>query len=184
MPSAGSTTLLRGFKVSVAVLDAFLAANGVDETFGTPPFYKDHPDKDPISRLLVDKIAAATGAAAAAVDKTRFRVLIPSAEGHNSSTVAYITHAWVTVYAHREVDMERELPSELPAGFDKLREEVLGFTKRVDEADQIPDEGKLGIYLVHTYDARGNFVPQEFRDRMVVSLTSRSILPLLCPLRC
>lgn len=177
MPSAGSTTLLRGFKVSVAVLDAFLVANGIDETFGTPPFYQDHPDKDPISRLLVNKIAAAIGLAAA-VDKFRFRVLIPSAEGHNPSTVAYITHAWVTVYAHREVDMERELPAELPAGLEKLREEVLGFAEQVHAADRIPDEGKLGIYLVHTYDARGNFVPQEFRDRMAVSLLSNPLLPI------
>src|SRR5690349_1763323 len=42
----GSTTLVRGFKVSVATLDAFLAANNVYETYGTPPFYGRHPDKD------------------------------------------------------------------------------------------------------------------------------------------
>jgi len=57
----GSITILRGFKVSVAVFDAFLAANHVDETYGTPPFYRDHPDKDAISVLLYTKITAAGG---------------------------------------------------------------------------------------------------------------------------
>lgn len=75
------------------------------------------------------------------------------------STVAYVSHNWVTVYAHCEAYRERDLPPELPRGFDKLRERVLGFTKQVDKADQIPDGGKLGIYKVHTYDIRGNFVP-------------------------
>ncbi|KAN0068591.1 hypothetical protein V8E54_013315 [Elaphomyces granulatus] len=56
-----------GFKVSVAVLDAFLAANGVDETNGTPPFYKHHPDEDPI---LYTKITKAGGTA----DKNKFRL--------------------------------------------------------------------------------------------------------------
>lgn len=121
-----STTLLRGFKVSVAVLDAFLVANGVDKTYGTPPFFDRHPDDDPISRFLFDKIVAATGKATA-VDKTRFCIFIPSQEGHNASTVAYVAYAWVAVYAHREVDLEQDLPSEFPAGFDQLRDEVLEF---------------------------------------------------------
>lgn len=168
MPSAGSTTLLRGFKVSVAVLDAFLAANGVDETFGTPPFYKDHPDHDPISRLLADKIRAAAPTTDP-VDKTRFRVLIPAAEGHSPSAVAYVVHAWATVYAHREVDLDRDLPADAPPGFAQLRDEVLGFVQRVDPAGRIPDEGKLGLYMVHTFDSRGTYLPQEFLDRMVVS---------------
>lgn len=168
MPSAGSTTLLRGFKVSVAVLDAFLAANGVDETFGTPPFYKDHPDHDPISRLLADKVSAAS-ATTDAVDKTRFRVLIPAAEGHSPSAVAYVAHAWATVYAHREIDLDRDLPAGAPPGFAQLRDEVLAFVPRVDPAARIPDEGKLGLYLVHTFDSRGTYLPQEFLDRMVVS---------------
>lgn len=77
--------------------------------------------------------------------------------------------------------MERELPSELPAGFKKLTEEVLGFAEQTDEADRIPHEGKLGIYMVHTYDARGNFVPQEFLDRMMVSLIF-SLIPRPPPL--
>lgn len=170
MPSSGSTSILRGFKVSVAVLDAFLAANGVDETFGYPPFYSEHPDKDPISVLLSSKIAAAAGAEAAGVDKSRFRVLIPQCEGLNHSTVAYVTQAWATVYAHRELDIDRDLPSEAPAEFEGLKREILSFTERVDASDRIQDEGRSGVFMVYTYDIRGEFVPQELRDRFVVSI--------------
>jgi hypothetical protein len=73
----GSTTILRGFKVSVAVLDAFLAANGVDETNGTPPLYKHHPDED-----LISEITKAGGTA----NKNKFRVIIPSREGYNPTS--------------------------------------------------------------------------------------------------
>ncbi|KUI60009.1 hypothetical protein VP1G_07251 [Cytospora mali] len=117
MPTAGSVTLLRGFKISVATLDAFLGANGVDETYGSPPFYKDHPDKDDISKLLYAKITQAGGTA----DKNCFRVMIPAKEAHNTSTVAYVTWPWATVYAHREVVLDRDLPLEVPAGFEELR---------------------------------------------------------------
>lgn len=73
MPSLGSTTILRGFKISITLLDAFLASNCVPETFGTPPYYCDHPDNDSISKLLYSKITEAGGTA----DKARFRVMIP-----------------------------------------------------------------------------------------------------------
>ncbi|KAK3986152.1 hypothetical protein QBC44DRAFT_344832 [Cladorrhinum sp. PSN332] len=45
----GSTTILRRFKVSVAVLDDLLAVNRVHKAYGTPPFYQHHPEQDPIS---------------------------------------------------------------------------------------------------------------------------------------
>jgi hypothetical protein len=73
----GSTTIIRGFKVSVAVLDAFLAANNVDKTYGAPPFYEGYPDKDPISKLLFSKVSRHDPDA----DKNRFCVLIPSIAG-------------------------------------------------------------------------------------------------------
>jgi hypothetical protein len=112
MPEQGSTTLLRGFQVSVAVLDAFLVANNVDETYGTPPFYKDHPDHDPISKLLLAKIARFDEKA----DKTKFRVILPSVEGDDIATTAYVTYAWVSVEVHREVNMDLNLPAEPQKG--------------------------------------------------------------------
>ncbi|AEO60426.1 hypothetical protein MYCTH_2309624 [Thermothelomyces thermophilus ATCC 42464] len=153
----GSTTLLRGFKVSVAVLDAFLAANKVDETYGTPPFYKDHPDRDPISKLLFSKIARFDENA----DKNKFRVVIPSVESRDIATTAYVTYAWASVVAHREVDLEHDLPAELPKGFEELRSEILSFSDKVEAKDRIADDGKIGVYLVVTYGLRGHRGPPE-----------------------
>ncbi|KAK4176338.1 hypothetical protein QBC36DRAFT_387515 [Triangularia setosa] len=73
----GSTSILRGFRVSVPTLDNFPEANSQDQTEGIPPFYKDHRDQDPISKLLFSKVLAVDPAA----DKNRFRVLITSVEG-------------------------------------------------------------------------------------------------------
>lgn len=180
MGYCGSTTLLRGFKVSVAVLDAFLAANGQDETYGTPPFSHHHPDQCPISRLLTAKITTfASGATTnvVVVDKTLFRVLIPSSEGHNPSRFAYVTYAWVSVYAQREIDLDLLLPREpasekRPAGFDELREEILGFADKVDDTlrpGEEGEEGKFGVYMVYTNGIRGLYRPKEFEYRAVVS---------------
>ncbi|KAK3935030.1 hypothetical protein QBC46DRAFT_398448 [Diplogelasinospora grovesii] len=172
----GSTTILRGFKVSVAVLDAFLTANGLDESRGTPPFYHEHPDKDPISALLYKKIVSnAAGAAAAAggsttssIDKNKFRVMMPSREGL-PSFVAYVTYAWFTVYAHRELRMDEDLPAEIPAGFEELRKEILSFadpSRGIPETEKIgEEEGHMGLFVVYTHDIRGDYWPPWVYER-------------------
>jgi hypothetical protein len=169
----GSTTILRGFKVSTAVLDAFLAANKADETYGTPPFYQHHPDNDPISALLYAKIVREDKDA----DKNRFRVMIPSGEGFSHSEVAYITYTWVTVFAHRELAMEEDLPAEVPSGFEGLRQDILSFCNTVPEAHRIPDEGRMGLYVVYTYEIRGLYTPQELLDRSKVCPTLVLVFP-------
>lgn len=179
MPALGSTTLLRGFKVSTALLDAFLAANCVPETFGTPPFYRDHPDHDSISKLLHSKIAD-FAAAGTTVDKDRFRVVIPSRAPYNASRVAYVTYAWATVYAHREVDLETDLPAEVPAGFEDLRQDILSQgdgRNGITDSCKLPDEGKMGLYMVYTFEIRGSFTPAELLDRKKVRCLSKA--PLL-----
>ncbi len=153
MSNMGSTTIIRGFKVSVATLDAFLAANNVDETYGTPPFYGSHPDKDDISKLLFAKISHHNPNA----DKNRFRVLIPSVEGMGRAKTAYVAYVWAAVQAHREVRLDEDLPAEVPAGFEELRQEVLGYGRDVEDANKIADEGKMSVYLVVTYDIRGYY---------------------------
>ncbi|KAH6615784.1 hypothetical protein B0J18DRAFT_484457 [Chaetomium sp. MPI-SDFR-AT-0129] len=148
----GSTTVIRGFKVSVVTFDAFLDANNVYETYGVPPFCKHHPDKDPISKLLFAKISQYDSNA----DKNKFRVLIPSIRGAEESNTAYIAYAWAAVRAHRELKMD-DLPDEVPKGFEELRQEILAYGKDVDDEGKIVDEGKLGIYIVVTYDVRGDY---------------------------
>lgn len=159
----GSTTILRGFRVSVEALDAFLAANGVDETYGYPPWHRKHPDNDNVSKLLY-KFIANTGSDA---DKDRFRVMIPAIPG-STSQAAYVTYAWVTVLAHREIDMEKDLPAEVPAGFESLRREILSF----GDGKAIKDEGKMGVFAVVTHGFPGIYTPKEYLDRGKVSLTA------------
>ena len=149
----GSTTIIRGFKVSVPTLDVFLAANNEYETYGTPPFYRDHPNKDAISKLLFSRVAQHDPDA----DKNRFRVLMPSLESWGRAKTAYVAYAWAAVVAHREVKMDKDLPPEIPKGFEELRQEILGHGKDVKEEDKIADEGSLGVYMVVTYDIRGYY---------------------------
>ncbi|VBB80891.1 Putative protein of unknown function [Podospora comata] len=159
----GSTTIIRGFRLSVATLDAFLSANNVDETYGTPPFYEHHlEDKDPISKLLFFKISHFDPNA----DKNKFRVLIPSIEGMGRAKTAYVAYAWAAVRAHREVKMDEDLPEEIPKGFEELRQEILSYSGKgdVEEEDEVQEEGKMGIYLVVTYDIRG-YYGEEFSSK-------------------
>lgn len=169
MPNLGSTTLLRGFKVSITLLDAFLAANCVPETFGTPPFCRDHPHHDSISKLLYSRFRALGGSRDA--DPARFRLVIPSRAPYNASRVAYVTYVWVTVYAHREVDLDGDLRAEPPEGFEELRQEILsaGDGMLIDSRDKIADEGKMGVYMAYTFEIRGSFTPSELLDRKKVS---------------
>ncbi|KAK3996580.1 hypothetical protein QBC44DRAFT_317177 [Cladorrhinum sp. PSN332] len=138
-----ATTILRGFKVSVAALDLFLEANGVNRTYATPPFANEHPD-GAVSQLLFQKVAAHNPDA----DKNGFRVLIPTLEAMADSKTAYVSYVWTVVKAHRELKIEEDLPADIPKGFEELRREILSFGKDVSEGDKITDEGKTGLYLV------------------------------------
>ncbi|KAK4163007.1 hypothetical protein QBC43DRAFT_213706, partial [Cladorrhinum sp. PSN259] len=150
-----TTTILRGFKVSPSVFDAFLKANKVDETYGFPPFYKKHPDKDAISRLLYAKVSAVDPNA----DRARFRILVPSFPGtpDECSDTIYIPYAWAAVRLQRELNLDEYLPNEVPRGFEELRKEILGFAETVRTKDKIApeEEGKLGVYMLVTWGIRG-----------------------------
>jgi hypothetical protein len=42
-------------------------------------------------------------------------------------------------------------------GFKELRQEIMGYGKEVQDRDKIVHEGKLGVYLVVTYEIRGYY---------------------------
>lgn len=154
-----AVTVLRGFKVSISTLDAFLHANGVDSTYGAPPFYEYHPDSDPVSKLLFSKMGKAG-------DKTNYRLIIPQCEGHSPADTAYITYCWFMVYAQREL-RDSDLPSEVPPAFNSLRDDVLSFSK--NPRDGI--DGQMGCYVVFTYER--NYMPEEmYRQNLIVSLNT------------
>lgn len=147
------TTVLRGFKVSVAVLHAFLAANGLDETFGYPPL---DPDASAISALLRTKMGTSGSNA---------WVVIPQREVYNRSTVAYIAYRWIKVFAQREILLDEDLPEEAPAEFNALREEVSSFAKDSEGSTdgKYTKMLKMGLFVVFTGNL--SWLPQELQER-------------------
>lgn len=90
-------TVLRGFKVPLAVLDAFLLANDVYESeclcSGIPPFYDE--DDDQVTTLLRKKVGSGD---------TKTRVFVPAREGYSQATSGYIAYDWKIVFAQRRFD--------------------------------------------------------------------------------
>ncbi|KAK4222179.1 hypothetical protein QBC38DRAFT_448495 [Podospora fimiseda] len=123
-----ATTILRGFKVSSASLDLFLEANGSPKTYGSAIPASCHSDDFP-SKLLFKKMTDVSQD--------------PNSKGD------YISYVWTVVTFHRELDVDKALPAEIPKGFEELRQEILSFEKDVvSEEDKITDPGKIGLYLV------------------------------------
>ncbi|KAG7285415.1 hypothetical protein NEMBOFW57_010042 [Staphylotrichum longicolle] len=129
----GLTTILRGFKVPITILDRFYESNGVTPTFGYPPTYNrvlllpgdvdDFSIQDPHSAFLRAKLTAA----AADTRSQNTLVFIPNRQSMAMSTHAYVSYAYVMVFAQRQIDVAGELPDKAPAGFAELRKEILGF---------------------------------------------------------
>lgn len=154
-----AVTVLRGFKVLISTLDAFLLANGVGATYGTPPFYGNHPDSDTVSKLLFSKMSEAG-------DKHNYRLIIPQRESHDPADTAYITYCWFMVYAQREL-RDSDLPLEVSPAFNDLRDDVLSFSK--NPHDQI--DGQMGRYVVFTQDR--NYMPEEmYQQNLIVGLAT------------
>lgn len=159
-------TLLRGLKVFVSTLDAFLAANGVDETYGAPSFTEDHLEKDAISALLHAKLGADA-------DPQRMaRVIIPQRKDMNRSSVAYVAYTWVMVFAHRQIKLDADLPADPPATFETLCREILEFSH--GDAESVSGEGTVGLFLVSTDE--GKYVPEVLRIRKKVGRDSLRVL--------
>ena len=128
----GLTTILRGFKVPIAILDRFLESNGVRQTYGFPPIYdrlplpgsKDGSTLDPQSAFLRTKLPNHANAT---------RIFIPNRQGMSRSTHAYIAYTYVMVFGQRQIDLAAELPADAPPGFAELRREILGFVGKGEE---------------------------------------------------
>lgn len=145
-------TLLRGFKVPVAVLDAFLRANNLDDTHGMSLL----PDQDQeISALLAGKM-----------DTGKARVIIPQREGFSLSHLAYVAFSWLHVFAQREVELEEDLPEIPPPAFLRLKNEILSFGAAEGRDDEDSRVGAIGFYVVFTNDRM--WIPQVLSDRVQV----------------
>ncbi|KAK5994667.1 hypothetical protein PT974_05152 [Cladobotryum mycophilum] len=155
-----ATTIFRGFKVSVATLDAFLRAHGVKETLGLSQALFHHPGETKLSRLLYSILCSNGGHAT----NNNVRVMIPSRSPHHWSNVAYVTYTWMSIYAHRQLRLDEDLPIQVPAGFEALQDRILSFCHGIAPVNKIEDEGMMGLFAVHD-EIQGMFVPEELNER-------------------
>ncbi|KAK3937998.1 hypothetical protein QBC46DRAFT_441738 [Diplogelasinospora grovesii] len=131
----GLTTILRGFKVPIAVLDRFLKSNGVEETWGFPPSLLPIPGSngspmDPQSAFLRAKLAAAGDTNSLA------RIFVPHRQGQARSTHAYVAYTYVMVFGQRKINLAADLPDRAPPGFAELRREILGFAEEGEPGEE------------------------------------------------
>lgn len=147
-----AVTVLRGFKVSVSTLDAFLVANEAGATDGEPLHYPHHLDL--VSNLLFTKMGNLG-------DKNNYRIIIPQRVGYSPANTVYITYSWFMVYAQREL-RDSDLPSEAPPAFENLRREVLSFSKTPNDQT----DGQMGLYVVFTEEE--NYTPELIRQKNLI----------------
>lgn len=129
----GLTTILRGFKAPIAVLNRFLVSNGVEETYGIPPSLlrvpgSSVPPLDPQATFLRAKLAAAGDA------NSTTRIFIPQKQGQASSSYGYVSYAYVMVFGQRRIDLAAALPDQAPPGFPELRREILACAEEGEQA--------------------------------------------------
>ncbi|KAG7284955.1 hypothetical protein NEMBOFW57_009571 [Staphylotrichum longicolle] len=97
----GLITLLRGFNVPIVVLDRFLVAHGVEETYGIAPRLEPGPlapPLDPQSAFLRARLATAGTASPSSPPSPALdgvRLFIPNRRGQADPTYAYVSHAFI-----------------------------------------------------------------------------------------
>ncbi|KAL2020047.1 hypothetical protein VTK56DRAFT_8950 [Thermocarpiscus australiensis] len=138
MPEGPVTTILRGLKVPVAVLDLFLQANGIDKTHGWPPRYN---TLDEPSKLLRTKLGDA-----------KTRLFIPHRLGHQLSAFAYVAYDWIFVFAQRKI-LPEDLPPSPPPGFAELCNEIIRYASEQErEQLRFQPEDLTAMYVINTED--------------------------------
>lgn len=148
MPGPNLITVLRGLKVRVSTMDAFLRANGmpdgIEERMSVPFYDKQTPDE--VSALLREKAGSAD-----------ILYVIPYIEIHNQSSHVYVAYSYVHVYAQRCITPD-DPTDKIPEGFENLREDIL-------QHGGDDEEGRVGLFVVYT-DRPGPDPPElEERER-------------------
>ncbi|KAH6614651.1 hypothetical protein B0J18DRAFT_494229 [Chaetomium sp. MPI-SDFR-AT-0129] len=164
------TTVLRGFKIPIPVLDRFLESNGVEPTYGMPPLYsralhRSDPNFPPLTSFSPE--------AAANFHNQNAHVFIAQYPGLPRAQHAYIAYAYVMVFAQRQLDLTRDLPEQAPPGWRELGEEMMGFVTAEDEGlmkspgVQAAAEGQdsgAGLFVVLTEERDFPQTEYSFRD--------------------
>lgn len=151
------TTFLRGFKVPLPVLNAFLLAHNIDESellcSGIPPLYN-KPDE--VTTLLRNKLGNRD-------NKTR--VFIPLRTSFHFANSAYIAYDWKVAFAQRRLGPEDFADTPTPE-FEELRKEILSYADTTAEplADDVRYQN--AVYIVITDEQ--TYYPPEFKPQFPV----------------
>lgn len=149
-------TALRGFKIRTATLDKFLIAHGKPlgtDTAYIPPAY-DYDDNGNATDEISEVLRSFSGIASVLL-------VMPSIEGHDRSSWAYVACSYAHIYAQRNITPE-DPAEQIPQGFEELRRDVLKYSSSSDE-----DEGLMGLFVVLTEERAGP-TPPELRERWKV----------------
>ncbi|KAK4139050.1 uncharacterized protein C8A04DRAFT_16209 [Dichotomopilus funicola] len=175
------TTVLRGFKIPIPVLDRFLESNGVYPTEGIPPIYDrvlarpdpNIPTIDPFVALIRSKLTSFSPEAAASFHNQNAHVFIAEHGGLPRAKHAYVAYAYLMVFAQRQLDLARDLPEQAPPGWRELREEMMGFATAEDEglmnspgvqATVERQDSATGLFVVSTEERDFPETEHSFRD--------------------
>lgn len=154
----GMTTILRGFKVPLPILNTFLLANNINESEvlcrGIPPFY-DYDSVDNVTTLLRSKVGNGD---------SKIRIFIPFRMGFDFASSAYIAYDWTVVFAQRRLGPTDLEDSPCP-GFEELRREVLSYA---DGDESLANDARYqnAVHVVITDERIYN--PPEIRQRVNV----------------
>ncbi|POS70301.1 hypothetical protein DHEL01_v211305 [Diaporthe helianthi] len=155
-----TTTFLRGFKVPLPILNAFLLAHNINESellcTGIPPRYNKPNDK--VTTLLRNKLGNRD-------NKTR--VFVPLRTSFSLANSAYIAYDWKIAFAQRRLGPEDFADTPSPE-FEDLRKEILSYA---DTAKPLADDARYqnAVYIVITEEQ--TYFPPEFKPQFPAAFT-------------
>ncbi|POS70923.1 hypothetical protein DHEL01_v210682 [Diaporthe helianthi] len=161
MPGSNTITAVRGFRVRLSTLDKFLVANGKAHGAenGFAPLYDfEKPEgPDEISAILRAKAGGGSG----------ILYVVPAAEGHDVTPYVYVAYQYRHVYSQLRITPQDPPEQPMPAEFEQLRQEILGYRASVGDGgcqgvDQ--EDGAMGLYILYT-EGRSAPNPPELRER-------------------
>lgn len=103
------------------------------------------------------------------------RIFIPDRRSFNTSSIAYVAYKWVKVYAQREIDLDEDLPGQVPPAFVSLKDEIMGFAKAEHFAGTNKGNfGKVGLFMV--FNQSDSWLPAELEARSQVTASQLALI--------
>ncbi|KAK4243303.1 hypothetical protein C7999DRAFT_36376 [Corynascus novoguineensis] len=111
----GLTTILRGFKIPVVLLDRHLENNRIKPTFGHAPIYDAPawPGEATTPRIDEGSAYLRTRLGPDGADR---RIFLPQRQGAGKSSHAYVAFAYIMVFGQRRLRLPGDLPDAPPRG--------------------------------------------------------------------